>query len=574
VLGTTNRAVGAARDPEGRIVSCEWATGRVTRGEADGRETVLARAYRGLRLNRPDDVVVRADGTVYFTDVPDAATDHREPFAIAAGEGVLHAGVYRVGADPDAPELLVDDLSEPGGLALSPDERTLYVSDPRGGEVRAYDLGDDGSLVRGSRRRFAAIAGDGRAGAPFGMTVDLAGNVYCGGPGGIWVLDPSGTHLGTIAHPASRTTNLAWGGADGRTLFFTTYVAVGYVEMRARGIVPAPVTDAHAVTSRGPVLRVERRVERLDPALDRIVAPGAEVVELASGGVSDDLGGGPSHRYARSLEGPVWVPAGGYLLFSDIGNDRQLRWTPGEGLSPGYAPTGNTNGATLDPAGRVVSCEHSGRRVSRREPDGTVSAVAERFEGKRFGRPNDVVVRSDGTVYFTAPWWDFGAGETREIDFNGVFRVTPDLATVSVVARDFLLPNGLCLSADEQTLYVDDTRRSHIRAFDVLPDGDVDPASDRIFAELVGDGPGRPDGMKVDVEGNVYCGGPGGIWILAPDGTHLGTVVHGATQTNNLAFGGPDLTTLYYVSWVSLGCVEVLVPGAPVPRAPADPRYG
>ena len=152
-----------------------------------------------------------------------------------------------------------------------------------------------------------------------------------------------------------------------------------------------------------------------------------------------------------------------------------------------------------------------------------------------------------------------------------MFRVSPDLATVAPVVRDFEFPNGLCFSPDESVLYVNDTRRHHIRAFEVLPDGALDLGSDRIFAELGGDAPGAPDGMKVDVEGNLYCGGSGGLWILNPSGTHLGTIVHGAAQTTNLAFGGPDWKTLFFVSWVSLGCVDVEVPGMPVPSRAIQP---
>ena len=313
---------------------------------------------------------------------------------------------------------------------------------------------------------------------------------------------------------------------------------------------------------------MDRRIERHHPDLDRIIAPGTEVIELASGGVFDDLGGGPSYQFACTLEGPAWVEDEGYLFFSDIGNDRRMKWEPGQGLDVLHQPTNHANGATLDPAGRIVACEHSARRVTRRELDGSITVVADSWDGKRLSRPNDVVVRADGSVYFTAPWWDFGSDERREIDFNGVFRVSPDLASVTPVVRDFELPNGLCFSSDEAVLYINDTRRHHIRAFDVMPDGSLDLGSDRVFAELEGDAPGAPDGMKVDVEGNVYCGGSGGLWILDPSGRHLGTVVHGAAQTNNLAFGGSEWKTLYFVSWVLLGCVEVQIPGVPVPSRP------
>ena len=371
--------------------------------------------------------------------------------------------------------------------------------------------------------------------------------------------------MATLRHPASKTTNLAWGGDDWTTLFFTTAVGLGSVETRTRGI-PLPAAPPGAPAGAPPAappgapaggasrpLRIDRRIERHHRDLDRIITPGTEIVELASGGLVDDLGGGASYRFGCTLEGPAWVEDGGYLFFSDIGNDRRMKWAPGEGVSVLHQPTNHANGATLDAAGRIVACEHSARRVTRRDQDGTITVVADQWEGRRLSRPNDVVVSSGGAVYFTAPWWDFGSGDRREIEFNGVFRVSPDLATVAPVVRDFELPNGLCFSPDESVLYVNDTRRHHIRAFDVLPDGALDLGSDRIFAELGGDAPGAPDGMKVDVEGNLYCGGSGGLWILNPSGAHLGTIVHGAAQTTNLAFGGPDWKTLFFVSWVLAG---------------------
>ena len=569
--GDTNRAVGATRDALGRIVSCEWATGRVTRRELDGSMTVIASSFEGSRLNRPDDVVVGIDGSIIFSDIRDRYTDVREPFAVPQDECRPRSAVYRVVPDLDAIEMLSDELEVPGGLAFSPDYATLYVSDAGTREIIAFPAAPDGAIDASAASLISRIDGPGN-GAPFGMTVDVAGNIYCGGPAGIWIVDPDGEHLGTIIHPASKTTNLAWGGSNWSTLFFTTPVGLGAIEMRISGV-PLPAAARPVGAHQRSVLRVDSRIERHHPGLERIISSDAEVVRLAGGGVSDDLGGGLSHRFARTLEGAVWHETKGYLFFSDIGNDRQMKWKHGEGLSVLHQPTNHTNGAALDQQGRIVCCEHSARRVTRREPDGSVTVIADHFQGKRLSRPNDVVVRSDGSIYFTAPWWDFGSGEAREVHFNGVFRVPADLRTVTAAVTDFVLPNGLCFSPDERILYIDDTRRRHIRAFDVLDDGSLDLASDRVFAELHGDAPGSPDGMKVDVEGNVYCGGPGGIWILDPSGTHLGTIVHGAAQTNNLAFGGPDRRTLFFVSWVTLGCVQVRIPGVPLPpRAPAPPR--
>jgi gluconolactonase len=569
----THQALGTARDLQGRLVSCEWASGRVVRLEADGPATVLADGYRGERFNHPDDVAVDARGSIWFTDV-------RTSFPVLDPPAVGRSGVYRMageaGGDGTGPELLIDDLEEPGGLAFSPDGRTLYVSDSVARRILAYDVEGADRALGPARVLIAFDEPDRRA--PYGMTVDGEGNVYAGGPEGICVVAPDGRLVGTIRHPASRTTNLAWGGDEGTTLFVTTSVAVGYVELPAATRRPAAPGGDHA-TAGGAVSGVSRRhplvarhgVERLHPDLDRIVPGDVEIVELASGGIFDDLGGGLTDHFARSLEGNVWVPDPGHLLFSDIGNSRILRYDGDGRFSVAFEPTGYTNGSTLDNEGRLVSCEQGARRVSRHERDGSTTIVAERFEGRRLSRPNDVVVRSDGSIYFTAPWWDFGAGEEREVDFNGVFLVSPDLSTVTAVLRDFTIPNGLCFDVDETVLYVNDSLGMHIRAFDVRPDGTLDLDSDRVLIQMPGshlDGLGSPDGMKVDVEGNVYCGGPGGLWVISPSGQHLGTLVHGATQTNNLCFGGPDGRTLFMATWHSLFSVRLALPGAPVPRRP------
>jgi gluconolactonase len=550
----TGRAMGTAVDPEGRLVACEWERGRVVRHEADGSVSVLVDAVGGMRLNHADDLAIAADGTIYFTDV--RIVTHRP-----LPEGTVgHSGVYRLRTGGGLPELLVGDLVEPGGLALSPDGEVLYVSDPRGNRLLAIQAREDG----GEARVFATLAAGPRSGIPLGMAVDRHGNLYAGGPGGVWVLDPHGQALGVLRHPASRTTNLVFGGPDNRSLFITTLVGAGVVELTVEGGPgprPAPVTT-------GPELSMAMRVERIDHALDRVVAPGSEIVELASGGFTADLGGG-SNFWSRSLEGTLWSQAEGALLFSDIGNCRVLRWSLDGGLSVFRQPSGHANGSTLDQQGRLVSCEQGPeRRVTRLEPDGTLTVLADRWESKRLGRPNDVVVKSDGTVYFTAPWWDFGDRATREIDFNGVFMVSSDLRTVAPVVRDFQTPNGLAFSPDESVLYVNDSARMQIRSFELLPDGSLDLASDRIFFQFPGshdDGVGGPDGMKVDVEGNVYCGGPNGLWIIDPGGRHLGTLRHGATQTNNLCFGDEDWKTLYWVSWSALYKVRLEVGGVPVP---------
>jgi gluconolactonase len=298
-------------------------------------------------------------------------------------------------------------------------------------------------------------------------------------------------------------------------------------------------------------------IEQHAPELEHIVSHDQDIEELASG-FGGDMG---------PAEGPVWWKEGGYLLFSDIHHNRRMKWTPGQGVTLVHEPTNYANGLTRDRQGRLIACEHSARRVTRVEPDGSITVVANRYHDRRLNRPNDVVVKSDGSIYFTDP---MTFNVESELDFCGVYRVTPDLGTINVLVRDCVLPNGLCFSPDERVLYINDTRRRHIRAFDVEPNGLLAMATDRVFYQMSGDLPGNPDGMKVDVEGNVYCTGPGGIWIMTPAGKHLGTILTGA-QTTNIAWGGENWRTLFFTTRHTLGRIQLKVPGISVPRGPVNP---
>jgi gluconolactonase len=228
-------------------------------------------------------------------------------------------------------------------------------------------------------------------------------------------------------------------------------------------------------------------------------------------------------------------------------------------------PTNRANGLTRDLQGRLVACEHDSRRVTRQEADGSITVIANSFQGRQLNRPNDVVVKSDGCIYFTDPWTSPSAPQQWDLTVSGVYRVTPDLGTLSLLVDDFIVPNGLAFTPDESVLYINDSRRGHIRAFDVNPNGTLARHTDRVFADLRGSESGVPDGMKVDVEGNVYCGGAGGLWIMDRNGKKLGRIVHGAPATTNLAFGGADWKSLYFTSRNHLGEVNVKIPGIPVP---------
>jgi sugar lactone lactonase YvrE len=260
-------------------------------------------------------------------------------------------------------------------------------------------------------------------------------------------------------------------------------------------------------------------------------------------------------------EGPVWMPDG-YLLFSDIPANTIYRWTPGSASAEVFrTPSGHSNGLTLDSEGRLLACEHD-RRLSRTEKDGRVVALAERYEGNRLNSPNDVVVKSDGCVYFTDPPYGLPRQEEgRELDFNGVYRLAPD-GTLTLLDDSFDRPNGLAFSLDERVLYVNDSRRGHIRAFDVQSEGAL--TNGRVFAELKDSGKeGSPDGMKVDVRGNVFCTGPGGIWVFDAAGEPLG-LIEVPEVPANLSWGDDDLKTLYITARTGLYRMRMRTGGAPL----------
>jgi gluconolactonase len=259
-------------------------------------------------------------------------------------------------------------------------------------------------------------------------------------------------------------------------------------------------------------------------------------------------------------EGPLWHPDGFYY-FVDVRASKLYRVVPGHAPEVVRDTTGGGNGTTFDLERRLVLCEGENRRVTRTSADGRIEVLMDRFEGKRLNRPNDVVCRSDGSIYFTDPGLRVPLAE-RELTYAGVYRVTPDGAT-SLVA-DFEYPNGLAFSPDERLLYVANTRwAQYIHVLDLDASGKM--IRRRIFADMSSDETdGVPDGMKVDVEGRVYCTGPGGTWVFAPDGTRLG-IIRTPEVPANLAFGSPDLRTLFFTARTSVYTLRVKVPGPPHP---------
>jgi len=268
-------------------------------------------------------------------------------------------------------------------------------------------------------------------------------------------------------------------------------------------------------------------------------------------------------------EGPLWHPDG-HWFFVDLRRNRLHRITPGRAPEI-VTETAGGNGTTFDLEGRLVICEGDGRRVSRIGHDGKLEVMADRYQGGRFARPNDLVCRSDGSIYFTDPDKRRPYGE-REIpgpagvdnlwDGARVYRRMPDGA-LSVVAH-CEYPNGLAFSPDERTLYVANTRSSkYIHAIELDRAGNM--TGRRIFGDMnEGTAPGAPDGLKVDSKGRVYCTGPGGIWVFSPAGKRIG-IIKFPEQAVNFAFGGPDLRTLFCCAHTSVYTLRVKVPGNPHP---------
>lgn len=263
------------------------------------------------------------------------------------------------------------------------------------------------------------------------------------------------------------------------------------------------------------------------------------------------------------LEGPIWNPADQSLIFSDILGNSIYQWQMGGTITKLRRNSYMANGNAFDRLGRVITCEHATSRLSRSDfINDYYEVLATHYQGKQLNSPNDVVVKRNGNIYFTDPTSGRSAGygvpREPELDFSGVYQLEPNSMALTLLVKDFAKPNGLCFSADESQLYINDTIRQHIRVFDVKADGTL--TNGRLFADLVGQYPGVADGMKVDQAGNVYSCGPGGIQIFAPDGSHLGIIMM-PEHTANFVFGGHDNKSLFITASTSVYRIKVKVPG-------------
>lgn len=305
-------------------------------------------------------------------------------------------------------------------------------------------------------------------------------------------------------------------------------------------------------------------IRRIDPAFDKLISPNAKIEKVAGG--------------FRFVEGPVWFRPGGYLFFSDIPGNVIMQWSPSGGAmvfrdriyADSYPPGKQvgTNGLTLDNRNRIIACEHGNRRVSRIAKDGKLTVLADHFEGKRLNSPNDVVVKKNQDIYFTDPPFgllnpgqslqDALKSPLRELNFNGVFRITP-AGKIDAVVKDLALPNGLAFSPDEKKLYIANSAGKTWNVYDVNPDGTL--GNGRIFYDAGKEtGPGVPDGMKVDTAGNVWATGPGGILVISPDAKLLGVIAFPEVPAN-CAWGDADGKTLYVTARTGLYRIKTNIAG-------------
>jgi gluconolactonase len=295
-----------------------------------------------------------------------------------------------------------------------------------------------------------------------------------------------------------------------------------------------------------------------DPAFLELVDEDAELERLGTG--------------FTFTEGPIWNPEG-YLLFSDMPGDVRRRWDEQSGVQEVANPSNKGNGMTLDHDGRLIVCEHVTSSVVRMDPDGRGGGrevLATHYEGKELNSPNDVVVKSDGAIYFTDPTYGrmpgFGLEREQDLDFQGVYRIPPGGGDPQLLVDDFDQPNGLCFSTDESLLYINDTTRAHIRVFDVQGDGTL--ANSRVLADGIGSGSleigDLVDGMKLDERGNVWVTGPGGVCVFDPDGQHIGTV-EVPENVGNINWGGPDWSWLFIPATTSVYRIACKVSGNRLP---------
>jgi len=289
-------------------------------------------------------------------------------------------------------------------------------------------------------------------------------------------------------------------------------------------------------------------VEVRDAGFSAVIDSSAELEQVATGFIF--------------TEGAMWDARSKELIFSDMPGDIVRKWSEADGVTTFRQPSNKQNGHYFDLEGRLISCEHASSTLTREENDGTITVLASHYNGQELNSPNDVIVKSDGSIYFSDPTYGrmhvFGLLRDQDMDFQGVYRLDPESGELTLLASDFDQPNGLTFSLDESKLYINDTDKGHVREFEVQPDGTITGGD--VWAVPEGEGEGACDGMKIDSAGNLFTAGPGGVHVYAPDGTNLG-VIRVPEVVANFTWGDDDLKTFYMTASTSLYRIRVNIPG-------------
>ena len=294
-------------------------------------------------------------------------------------------------------------------------------------------------------------------------------------------------------------------------------------------------------------MKLSDSLDKRDDRILSILNPDSELAVVGSG--------------FEFTEGPVWDHNNQSLIFSDMPGNKMRKWTEAGGVESYRNPSNMANGNAYDSSGRLVTCEHATSRVTRTENNGEITVLASHYEGKELNSPNDIIVSKKGAIYFTDPTFGrmeyYGVLRECEMEVRGVYMID-DSGNLTLLVEDFDQPNGLCFSDDESKLFVNDSMKSHIRVFDVNSDGTLSGGA--VWAILESDGEGVPDGMKIDMDGNMYCCGPGGIHILDSNGTSLG-VIGIPEAAANFTWGESDMKSLFITASSSLYKIRVKIPG-------------
>jgi gluconolactonase len=478
-------------------------------------------------------VALDRGGNIYFSDPGGSSV--KNPIG----------SVYRYDIQTAKVTQLATGLAFPNGVAVAPGGKQLCVGESEKYRILIFDLTPEGKLT--NRRVLIDFPTEtrgpiiGGATPPDGMIFDTAGRLY--------VAMYTGGVINVVEVPSGKLLRQYKAGGDRATNchFRKGYLYVTVAAKEAVFRLKLGVEGYDYAGTSGPALGQQKKtyptigtIQRLAPRFDKLIPRDAVLEKLAEG--------------FEWTEGPVWVPKGGLLLFSDIPNNSVMKWKEGEGVSLFLKPSGYTgkeerggepgsNGLLLDAQGQLVLCQHGDRRLARLKRDGPFTTLADRYQGKRFNSPNDAVFKSNGDLYFTDPPYGLAKGPddpARELDFCGVYRLSAD-GKLTLLTDKLTRPNGIGFSPDEKTLYVaqSDPERAVWMAFEVKDDGTL--GRQRVFYDATrlvkaGKLKGLPDGLKVDRSGNLFAAGPGGVNVFSPDGTLLGRIDPGEA-TANCCFG-------------------------------------